>query len=342
MGKYLLTIIILFLSLHTKVAGQKMKFQQINIGFYNCENLYDTIDNTLTWDEDFTLKGDKHYTGKMYAEKLEHIAEVFKEMSLQYPPYGAMAIGLAEIENDTVLNDLIVQKSIQHLHYHFIHFDSKDRRGVDVAFLYNPSLLQIARAEPIFVAIPSGTKQSHTTRDILHVEAFLGGEKIHFFINHWPSRLGGSEASFPARAAAAAVLRKRIASIQSRDSAAKIIVMGDFNDNPSDRSIKEQLIGDSSVRLFNTFEKQWQQGIGTLAYQDAWGLFDQIILSRNWQDKEQKGFFFWYSKIFNPLFLQESKGRFKGYPKRFFGTNEKTGGYSDHFPVIATFLKRAE
>lgn len=315
----------------------------MTIGFYNVENLFDTIDNTEKEDEAFLPNAANRYNSVAYENKLHNIAHVIHNIQAAYPPYGALLLGLAEIENDTVLLDLTHQKSISMLGYQFIHFDSRDIRGIDVALLYQPKAFQVTKTYPVFVQLPSGSKRARFTRDILYVEGILLGEKVHVFVNHWPSHIGGDDITNPARDSAAMALHRHIKNIQSRDSLAKIIVMGDFNDNPDSKSIAKTLSAsgsrqrsDSASLLFNPMVEKWKSGQGSLAYQDNWSLFDQILLGYPWLSKDQKGFFFRAATIFNPAYLRESSGKYANYPKRFDGKD----GYSDHFPILLHFLQR--
>ena len=327
------------------VFGQKQKYFPITVAFYNAENLYDTVDNTLTDDDDFLESGKRHYTKEIYSEKITHIAQVIADINKINFPNSLAILGLAEIENDTVLNDLIHHTLLEKIDFRFIHFDSKDRRGVDVALIYNPKLFKVLTAYPIFVAIPSQSKASHYTRDILYVEGMLLGEKVHIFVNHWPSRVGGETKSYPARAAVAQALRRTIKKIATKDSLSKIIVMGDLNDDPISKSVVKDLgttrdISIADTLLYNPWVDYYQKGIGTLAYQNAWGLFDQIILSKNLLAPKDDSLFYWKSNVFRADYLLEKNGNYKGYPKRTFSGDNYQGGYSDHLPVYITLLRK--
>ncbi|PZP51665.1 MAG: endonuclease/exonuclease/phosphatase [Pseudopedobacter saltans] len=324
--------------------GQKKTFVPISIAFYNAENLYDTIDNTMIDDDDFLENGKRQYSSEIYLEKIGHIAQVLNDIGKDIPSNMVALVGLAEIENDTVLTDLIHHSLLAKQDWHFVHFDSKDRRGVDVALLYNPKLFKVRSATPLFVSIPSNTKSAHYTRDILHVEGLLLGEKIHVFVNHWPSRLGGESKSYPARAAVAQALRKYINKILQTDSSAKILVMGDLNDDPVSRSVVKDLGASHDKEkqdstLYNPWVNFYNKGYGTLAFQNAWGLFDQVMISRNMLTRSDTSLFFWKANIFKHNYLIETHGNYKGYPKRTYSGNNYQGGYSDHFPVFITLLK---
>lgn len=336
----------------TSFAQQKSTSYKISIiAFYNLENLYDTIDNPAIRDDEFTPKGERNYNGEIYINKLGKLATVLSQLGTDEKPEsqspdGAAIIGVAEVENDTVLNDLINHPLLRKRGYKIVHYDSKDIRGVDVAMLYNPKYFKPEESAALFVQLPGGAKESYFTRDVLWVRGKLDGETINVYVNHWPSRLGGEERSAPARMAAALVCKKHSDSIRQADGEQKFIIMGDLNDNPVDASMTEVLKCKSKIKdvrpggLYNPWVDMYKRGYGTLAYQDAWGLFDQIVISHKWLDKEQKGFFFYKPVIFNRGFLTENMGRYKGYPMRTWDGNTYRGGYSDHLSTYLVMLKK--
>ncbi|HUR66023.1 MAG TPA: hypothetical protein VMZ03_06700 [Chitinophagaceae bacterium] len=328
------------------VFSQKKDYKAAVIGFYNLENLYDTVDNTMTNDEEFLPNGPRNYNTAIYFDKLTKLSTVISQIGTEINADGVAILGVAEVENDTVLNDLIRNKLIEKRNYKFVHYDSKDIRGVDVALLYNPKYFTVEASDKLFVQLPGGSKDSYFTRDILWVKGKLDGETIHIYVNHWPSRVGGEARSAPARAAAAQVCRNHIDSIARVEPGAKIIIMGDLNDDPVNASVTKVLGAKPreedvhTGQLFNPWTDLYKKGYGTLAYQDAWGLFDQIIISYPWLKKDQTGFFFYQQQIFNKEFLVENKGRYKGYGMRTWDGNSYRGGYSDHFPTYIVFLKQ--
>ncbi len=226
-----------------------------------------------------------------------------------------------------------------------MHYDSKDIRGVDVGLLYNPKYFVVEASDKLFVQLPGGSKDAYFTRDLLWVKGKLDGETIHIYVNHWPSRSGGEVRSAPARNAAAQVCRNHMDSIARLEPNAKVVVMGDLNDDPNNESVSGILNAKGKEKdvmpggMFNPWMDMYKKGIGTLAYQDAWGLFDQILVSKAWLKKEQSGFFYYQPHIFNKEYLVENQGRYKGYPMRTWDGNTYRGGYSDHFPTYLFFLK---
>jgi len=316
------------------------------IAFYNLENFYDTINNPIVDDEEFLPSGDKHYNSAIYWDKIGKLASVLSQMGTDVSADGPALIGVSEIENDTVLNDLVNHPLLKKRGYKYVHYDSKDVRGVDVGLLYNPKYFKVEASDKLFVQLPGGSKDSYFTRDILWVKGQLDGETIHVYVNHWPSRRGGEERSSPAREAAASVAKHHMDSIAKADGYQKVVIMGDLNDDPVSPSVAQILGAKGKSRdvreggLFNPWMELYKNGIGTLAYQDNWNLFDQIIISQAWLKKEQTGWYFSKQFIFNKEFMMENSGRYKGYPMRTWDGNTYRGGYSDHFPTYLVMYKK--
>ncbi|HVX24936.1 MAG TPA: hypothetical protein VHB70_01240 [Parafilimonas sp.] len=326
--------------------AQKEEYKSAIVAFYNLENFYDTVDNPKVDDEEFLPNGPKNYNSKIYWTKVEHLATVISQIGTDINGDGPALLGVAEIENDTVLNDLIHHPLLQKRNYSFVHYDSRDFRGIDVALIYSTKYFKVLDSRKLFVFIPNGTKQAFYTRDVLWVKGLLAGDTVNVFVNHWPSRVGGEQRSAPARAAAAMVDKNFIDSIEKININAKIIVMGDLNDDPVSPSITKVLGAKGNIEkirpgeLYNPWIDLYKKGIGTLAYQDAWGLFDQIMINYAWLDKSQPGFFYYQPHIFNKVFMIENIGRYKGYPMRTWDGNTYRGGYSDHFPTYIILLRK--
>ncbi|MFN3665372.1 MAG: endonuclease/exonuclease/phosphatase [Sediminibacterium sp.] len=326
-------------------SAQLKRYQLALVGFYNLENLYDTIDNPMINDDDFTPKGLKQYGTTIFKDKLNKLAGVIADIGKSYTEDGLAIFGVAEIENDTVLQFLVQHPLIKKRNYHIVHASSKDVRGVDVGLLYNPAYFTPLDAQKLFVSLPGNSKDAYYTRDILYCKGLLQNDTVHIYVNHWPSRRGGQKRSAPARMAAAAVCRKHIDSIQKKNAVAKLIVMGDMNDDPIDKSIcvglkaKGKKDALNPGELYNPWVSWFNNGIGTLAHRDRWGLFDQIILSQSLLGKQEEGFHFYREHIYNPAYLKEFTGKYKGYPMRTWDGNRYRGGYSDHFPTYVVLLK---
>lgn len=336
------SLLLFFIS---KGNAQKQEYKVAIAAFYNLENFYDTVDNTSVNDEEFLPKGAKNYNSAIYWNKVDHLATVLSQIGTDVNPDGPAFIGVAEIENDTVLNDLIHNARIKDRNYKFVHYDSRDFRGIDVALIYNPKYLTVLDSRKLYVHLPQGAKDAYYTRDVLWVKGMLDGDTINIFVNHWPSRRGGEERSAPGRAAAAQVSKNFIDSVQKTEPNAKFIVMGDLNDDPISPAITKVLKATGNIDkvqpggLYNPWVDMYKNGIGTIAYQDAWGFFDQIMISYSWLDKKQDGYFYYQQHIFNKEYLVENIGKYKGYPMRTWDGNTYRGGYSDHFPTYLVMLK---
>lgn len=329
-------------------AFSQHKYKVSIVGFYNLENLYDTVDNTMISDEEFLPNSERQYNTRIYYDKLSRLSDVISQMGTDINPDGLAMLGVAEIENDTVLNDLLKTEKLRNRNLKFVHYNSPDARGVDVALFYNPKYFKPVYSAPLFVKLPGGSKDSYFTRDILYVKGLLDGDTVHVFVNHWPSRSGGEERSIPARAAAAGVAKAKIDSLMAINPETKVLLMGDLNDDPISPSLTKVLgtkgkIGDVKPgQIFNPWVEMYKRGIGTLAYQDAWGLFDQIVVSHGWLDKNQPGYYYLKALIFNKEFLVQKTGKFRGYSKRTWDGITYNYGYSDHFPVYTVLVKKVE
>ena len=329
-------------------SQQKQNYKVAIVAFYNCENFYDTIHNPMVDDIDFTPKGAYKYNTAIYLDKINKLATVISQIGTDISRDGLALLGVAEIENDTVLNDLIKHPLLSRRNYKFVHFDSRDPRGIDVALIYNPKYFVVEESKPLFVQLPGRSKYARYTRDILWVRGKLDGEEINILVNHWPSKLEGDEITEPARAAAAAVCKIQLAVIAKSDPNSKTIVMGDFNDDPTSSSITRVLHSKGDINdvkegdLYNPWLELYNKGIGTLAYNDSWSLFDQVMLTHTWLDKQQAGFFFFNKFVFNKGFMTENSGLHKGYPMRTWDGYIYRGGYSDHFPTYIVLLKKTK
>lgn len=339
-----LSIFMFFIFQNFSIAQNK-DYNISAIGFYNLENLFDTIDSPDTWDVEFTPGGSKNWNSKKYKSKLHNMALVIEKVATNKSKDGLAILGVSEIENRSVLEDLVKEPELAPRRYNIIHFDSDDRRGIDLGLLYQAKYFTPKSAKPIPVYLYSG-KERVFTRDILYISGLFYGEMIHIMVNHWPSRRGGEAKTSPWREAAAAECKKVVDSLMAIDPLSKIIIMGDLNDNPNNPSVKKVLKTKRKIKkvskenMYNPMENYFRKGIGTTAYRDSWSLFDQIILSPGWVDKKAKGLKFHKAKIFNRNFLVQKKGHFKGYPMRTFAGGEFLNGYSDHFPVYIYVIKQ--
>lgn len=348
-NKFLLTLgyAVAFSFITSSINAQK-EFEVACIGFYNQENLFDTIvdpDTNKILQDDFTPKGPKNWDSKKYKEKLENMSFAISKMGLESTPDGMAVLGVAEIENRLVLEDLVAQKAIKDRNYQIVHHESPDRRGIDVGLLYNPKYFELESSKSFTLKIDG--MDNFYTRDQLLVSGNLLGERMHFIVCHWPSRRGGEKRSGPLRVAAAELTMQIMDSIRAAEPNAKIIMMGDLNDDPVSKSIKKVMKPAAKTQeteasgLYNPMADLYTKGIGTLGYNEAWNLFDQMILTGSFVDTEKKYETFGYFgvKIFNEPFLIAQEGQFKNYPKRTYSYGEYIHGYSDHFPVYITLLR---
>ena len=306
----------------------KLPAQSIIVGFYNCENFYDTTDQLKVIDEDFTPNSQKNYNSKAYAIKSNHLAKVIYGMGKMDNSNGIAIMGLVEIENKWVLEKLITEPMLQKYHYKYLHFDSKDQRGVDVALIYNPSYFEPYQYKP-YSLTDAEHFNDYATRDILYVKGRLDGEWVHILVNHWPSRRGGAFLSNSKRIWAASICKKIMDRVAIIDPQAKFIVMGDFNDNPNNVSIK-------SLELLNPFYTLFKNGYGSIAFRDSWSLFDQILLSKHWA-ASNNSLTHYKPIIYTTPDMIETQSKYQGYPKRTYDGDRFRGGYSDHFPVALIF-----
>ncbi len=316
-----------------------------SIGFYNLENLYDTVDDTLINDEEFLPNGARAWTQQRYIEKVANMAKVISQIGTEKAPAGLSVLGVAEIENRKVLQDVANDPLLKSRHYKIIQFNSPDKRGVDVGMFYNPTHFTPIAAVPIpLINLDNGERLF--TRDILYVKGLLDDDTLHIMVNHWPSRSGGEARTAPYRNNAAKLCRRVMDSIMVLTPEAKIIIMGDLNDDPTSESMKAYLRCVDNIKdvnttgVFNPFEDMYRRGVGSNAYQDTWSLFDQIVISKGLAPKDPKGFSYAGANVFNKQFLIQSAGQYKGYPFRTFSGDSYQSGYSDHFPTCIYLTKK--
>ncbi|MEP0264822.1 endonuclease/exonuclease/phosphatase family protein [Dokdonia sp.] len=328
-------------------AQDKKTFKPHAIAFYNVENLFDTENDPVTFDDDRTPNGKDHWTEVIYADKVQKMARVISEIGFDVTQNAPVIIGLAEIENRKTVEALANDPQLLDKDYGIAHFDSPDRRGIDVALMYQKAFfkpINISKHE-LLIYDNNDSEKRVFTRDQLLVSGLLDGDMIHIIVNHWPSRSGGEARSRKKRIAAAKLNQKIIDSLQSNDPYAKIITMGDLNDDPTSPSVKKILKAQGNKdkvkdkMLYNPMEPMFKKGIGTLAYRDGWNLFDQILVSEPLIRKDFSSYRYYKASIYNKNYLSNPKGRYKGYPYRSFANGGYTGGYSDHFPVYIVLIK---
>ena len=326
-------------------------FNLYGVMFYNLENLFDTINNNGIYDLEFSPRGARQWDSEKYWAKQHNMAYAISQMATKNTPMGPAVIGVSEIENKTVLDDLVRMPEIKDWHLQVVHHDGPDRRGVDVGLLYNPRFFKVLNVTNQRLKIESYPE--FRTRDQLCVTGLLGGEKVSVIVNHWPSRLGGQERSSYLREAAGAMARNTIDSLLRDDPNQGIIFMGDLNDDPQDISCSQALgakrfDGDCTKPndLYNPFWRLLDRGIGTLAYKGSWNLFDQIVISEyftRYRHKESKPqLTLLRAEVLNREFLKTPEGDRQGYPFRTFTAGIFLNGYSDHFPTEIFLFKEVE
>ena len=338
---------ILALGLFTTLTAcaQEKKFGVRTVAFYNVENLFDTINDPHTFDDDRTPNGADRWTSKVYKDHVHKIAKVISEIGADVTHHAPDIVGLAEIENEAVIADLINTEYLKKYNYGIVHYNSPDARGVDVALIYKKSVFKPISSFPHPLHLIKEDGRPLYTRDQLLVSGELDGEMVHFIVNHWPSRLGGEAKSRPMREKAAALNKQIIDSLLKNDPNAKIMSMGDFNDDPINSGFKnvlktkEKKADVKQGELFNPMEGMLKKGQGSLAYQDGWNLFDQIYFTYDLLKEDKSSYRFWKAGIFNPSYLVNPKGRYKGYPFRSMSNGNYTWGYSDHFPVYIYLIR---
>jgi predicted extracellular nuclease len=337
----------LFLSLISREECNSQTFTStigINVLFYNVENLFDTFDDSLKLDEEFLPEGTRYWTLKKYNEKTNHIYKTLIASGTWDPP---ALIGLCEIENKKVLKHLVYGTPFSKMEYRFIHYESPDRRGIDVALLYRKEFFYPLFSKAIRVSMKN--KPDFRTRDILYVKGVFpfNGDTLHIFVNHWPSRRGGQLESEYKRMNVARILRKNIDSLFLLSDDAAILIMGDFNDTPENKSVKEGLnvksLRDSttSQNVTNLAENSDAKR-GSYKYQGVWQQLDQIMVSGillnedNSLKVERNSF-----TIVQPDFLlTEDEKNLGKKPFRTFSGYKYTGGFSDHLPVKVKLVLR--
>ncbi len=340
----LMTVVLLVMGL----TGAGAQTKQHLIMFYNVENVFDTINTPGVLDDEFTPEGPKQWNSVKYWKKMENLEKVFTSLAKDNGRFPTI-IGVSEIENRNVLEDMVSMPGMLPANYQIVHYDGPDARGVDVAFFYRPDQFRLEGSKSETTVIEG--KPGFRTRDILTMWGKMDGEDFMFMVAHWPSRTGGQMASEPNRIGAAKTMRSIMDSVLVDKPQMKIVLMGDLNDDPSNKSVAEVLgakqhINDATRpgELFNPYFQLHRDGYGSLAYQDAWNLFDNIIVNGNlvdgagyriWKPKRSK----YWGFIYDKSWLKQQSGQYKGYPQRTYVGNKFENGYSDHFPVYIFIAK---
>ncbi len=352
--KRLLLIAALIIASIGSIAAQnqqKKQYRVYGVAFYNLENLFDTINNNGKYDLEYSPQGARQWNTQKYLSKIHNLAYCITRMTSKTTPNGPAVIGVSEIENRSVLVDLtaeidriLAKEGRQTWNLQIVHHDSPDRRGVDVSCLYNPRQFRFIDVTNSRLTIPG--YESFLTRDQMCVTGILGGDTLSVIVNHWPSRLGGQEQSSYLREAAADLSKHIADSLWAIRPNQGVIVMGDLNDDPDNRSCAVNLGAlkhQDNVEMHGFYNPWWEmldKGIGTLAYKGSWNLFDQIIVSGTLLEKNNPGALeYWRCQVNNFEFLRDTEGTRQHYPLRTFAAGAYLNGYSDHFPT-EIFLRK--
>lgn len=344
--------VLVLLFLFTSIQAQEREYKAQVISFYNLENLFDTIIDPNKNDNQNPIgEMSPNEARIVYPKKIANMAKVIADIGTQETGFPPSVIGVCEVENYKVLEDLVNHPRLKNYNYGIVHYDSPDRRSIDVALLYRKDVFKPLYHQPhevVFYDQKDRSKRRYT-RDVLYVKGLLDGEEMHFLVNHWPSRSGGEKASRPNRIKAAQVAKKVIDSVHKVEPMAKIMLMGDLNDGPYNESVKVA-IGAIDNRdkleipygIYNPYEAMFKKGAGTIAWRDGLDVFDQIMFTQPLTIRDDFSSYRYYKAyIFNPHYLVNPRGRYKGYPFRSFA-NGWTGGYSDHFPVYIMLIKELD
>lgn len=345
-----LIAILLTTQLYAQEDGKQKKYLIAGVAFYNLENLFDTINNNGKYDYEFSPEGPRMWNADKYGKKLGNLARAITALATPETPIGPAVIGISEVENRSVVEDLVkkidetlVANGKDPWNLQIVHHDSPDLRGIDVALLYNPVYFQLENVNNHRLVIPDDP--DFLTRDQLVVSGMLLDKPMGFIVNHWPSRLGGEKESSPKREAAGRLSRHIADSLRRDNPARGVVMMGDLNDDPFNKSCaeafgavrdREQVTHDG---YYNPFWYILDNGVGTLCYNGKWNLFDQIIVSGNLVDNSDPEFQYWKCTVLNAPFLRTKRGKYKNYPHRTYSRNNFLNGYSDHFPTQIFLLR---
>lgn len=347
MKKFVLFLVMSLLGAAGVSQAQEKKFNVYAVGFYNLENLFDTCHDAGKKDYDFLPSGSYKWNGIKYSHKLANMARVLSEMGSDVLPasVGCAVIGLSEVENSKVLDDLTAEPALAARGYKYCHIEGPDRRGIDCALLYNPSLFTVRDVKLVPYVQSLEKDSAFYTRGFLTVSGTLSGEHVTVIVNHLPSRFSGSFY----REQGAKQIRAVKDSLLLDDPQVKVIVMGDMNDDPMDKSMAEALgakreiaeVGDAD--MYNPWWNVLKSGHGTLYYNGAWNLFDQIILSPALLCRDGKKDYstlkYFKHNIFRRDYMIQQEGKYKGSPLRTHAGGVWLDGFSDHLPTVVYLVK---
>lgn len=348
----------LFVLIGFHAQAQTQYKQNYIIGFYNLENLFDIYNDPAKNDEEFLPEGKNKWTEAKYQKKVHNMAQVIRAMRDDNGAYHTI-LGISEIENRNVIEDLVADPQISDANYQIVHYDSPDRRGVDVALLYRPDKFKYIESESIPfkfegtrvpVTLSKEEQDDFRTRDILMVRGTIDGEMFAFYVTHLPSRLGGKGGDL--RSLGAEIIYNHARALERKHPGIKIAVMGDMNDNPFDESQAKWLHGRRTIKemyrddFFCPFYTMLEDGYGSLAYRGEWNIYDIIQVNYNMAQAPHGGLKIrpivknkYYGRVFKKPFMTQQSGQYKGTPFRTFSGGTFIGGYSDHYPTYIVISK---
>ncbi len=347
MYKKRILLALLLLAAVVSMKAQQKQYQVYGVGFYNQENLFDTVHDYGKNDYEYLPDGGNKWNSLKYSNKLHNMAKALSELGTDVLPanVGCAVIGMAEVENANALNDLIAQPELKARGYRFCHIEGPDRRGVDCAMLYNPALFKVRNVKLVNYVQELEKDSTFFTRGFLVVSGTMAGEHVTVIVCHWPSRFSGSFY----RESAGRQVRAVKDSVLADDPKCKVFVMGDMNDDPHDRSLARELRARRTMEevqdgdMYNPWWRILEKGSGTLLYDGRWNLFDQIVMSPNLLnlngEKDFSTLKYWKAQIFRRDYLLQQEGAYKSSPKRTHASGVWLNGYSDHLPVVLYLLK---
>ena len=352
---FIVAALLLLMSL--SASAQKTQ-QNYVIGFYNFENLFDIYDDPVKNDSEFLPEGKNKWTQAKYEKKLHNMAKVIRSMADNNKRWHTI-LGISEIENRLVIEDLVSQPEIADANYQIVHYDSPDRRGVDVALLYKPDQFTYLDSESIPFDFNSDIDFSDTdtsyfkTRDILMVHGLIAGEHFAFYVAHLPSRIGGKGGNLRGRGGE--IIYNHAMMMEEKYPGIKIAAMGDMNDNPTDDSMAKYLHGQEHLEnvtpteFYSPYISMLKAGYGSLCYQGVWSIYDLELVNYNLAHAPDGGLKIqpvtknhgkeYYGVVFKRPWMTTQKGQYKGYPFRTFSNGAFVGGYSDHYPTYIVIGK---
>lgn len=351
-------------------SASEKRYALYGVAFYNLENLFDTIHDSSKNDYEYLPEGSMKWGTQKYTAKLKNMSKVLAELCLDKLPQGAAVVGVSEVENSRVLEDLLRQPALAARGWKYVHHEGPDRRGVDCAFFYNPKMFRLESSMLVpfyyldekqpdvdlgFTVGPNRKVVASTdflrgdtayiTRGFLVVSGYLGGEKMHFIVNHWPSRAAASKA----RERAGYQVYHLKEALLAQDPGSKIVIMGDMNDDPANKSMTRELKCKNKLEdvkdehdLYNPWwDMLYKTGQGSLRYRGKWNLFDQIVFSGNLIGKDRSTLKFYRNEVFLRDYLFQREGRYKGNTHRTHAGGVWLNGYSDHLPTLIYLIKEA-